>query len=54
VGRCASHFGTVIRDDYFQNHLDEVNQTLGLTSPLAVNPVTLFRQHGNRLRNAGL
>ena len=54
VGRCSSHFGTVIRDDYFQNHLDEVNQTLGLTSPFAVSPVTLFRQQANRLRNAGL
>jgi triacylglycerol lipase len=54
VGRCSSHFGTVIRDDYFQNHLDEVNQVLGLTSPFTVNPVTLFRQQANRLRNAGL
>jgi triacylglycerol lipase len=54
VGRCSSHFGVVIRDDYFQNHLDEVNQVLGLTSPFAVSPVTLFRQQANRLRNAGL
>jgi triacylglycerol lipase len=54
VSRCSSHFGSVIRDDYFQNHLDQVNQVLGLTSPFAVSPVTLFRQHANRLRNAGL
>jgi triacylglycerol lipase len=54
VGRCSSHFGAVIRDDYFQNHLDEVNQVLGLTSPFAVSPVSVFRQQANRLRNAGL
>lgn len=54
VGRCSSHFGLVIRDDYFQNHLDEVNQVLGLTSPFATSPVTVFRQQANRLRNAGL
>ncbi len=53
VGRCSSHFGTVIRDDYFQNHLDEVNQFLGLTSPFTSSPVTLFRQQANRLMNAG-
>ncbi|MFN3585985.1 MAG: lipase family alpha/beta hydrolase, partial [Moraxellaceae bacterium] len=26
VGRCASRLGRVIRDNYFMNHLDEVNQ----------------------------
>lgn len=25
IGRCSSHLGDVIRDNYFQNHLDEVN-----------------------------
>jgi triacylglycerol lipase len=25
VGRCGSHFGKVIRDNYFMNHIDEVN-----------------------------
>jgi triacylglycerol lipase len=25
VGKCSSHLGTVIRDNYFHNHLDEVN-----------------------------
>jgi triacylglycerol lipase len=54
VGRCSSHLGDVIRDDYFQNHLDEVNQTLGLVSIFTSNPKTLFKNHANRLKNAGL
>jgi len=54
VGRCSSHLGTVIKDNYFYNHLDEVNQALGLTSPFEANPVAVFRSHANRLKNAGL
>ncbi|MBA1147696.1 triacylglycerol lipase [Ectothiorhodospiraceae bacterium WFHF3C12] len=54
VGRCSSHLGMVIRDDYKQNHLDEINQFLGLTSPFAQDPVALYRQHANRLKRVGL
>ncbi|MEM9176233.1 MAG: triacylglycerol lipase [Myxococcota bacterium] len=54
VGRCSSHLGDVIRDDYFQNHLDEVNQAFGLVSIFTSNPKTLFKNHANRLKNAGL
>jgi triacylglycerol lipase len=54
VGRCSAHFGKVIRDTYLQNHLDEVNQVLGLVSFLGSNPVSVFRSHANRLKNAGL
>ena len=54
VGRCSSHLGTVIRDNYFFNHLDEVNQVLGLTSIVESSPLTVFRAHANRLKNAGL
>jgi triacylglycerol lipase len=54
VGRCSSHFGQVIRDDYFHNHLDEVNQVLGLVSIFESNPTSVFRAHANRLKNAGL
>ncbi|MBL8511905.1 MAG: triacylglycerol lipase [Betaproteobacteria bacterium] len=54
VGSCSSHLGRVIRDDYAMNHLDEVNQTIGLVNLFETNPVTLFRQHANRLKNAGL
>ena len=54
VGRCSSHLGDVIRDNYFQNHLDEVNLMFGLISPFTSNPKTLFRNHANRLRKKGL
>lgn len=54
VGRCSSHFGQVIRDNYFMNHLDEVNQTLGLRSLFETSPKTVYRQQANRLKNAGL
>jgi triacylglycerol lipase len=54
VDRCSSHLGDVIRDDYFHNHLDEVNQVFGLVSIFESNPTTLFRNHANRLKNAGL
>lgn len=54
VGRCSSHMGKVIRDNYRMNHLDEVNQTLGLTSLFETDPVTIYRQHANRLKNDGL
>jgi triacylglycerol lipase len=54
VGRCSSHFGTVLRDTYRMNHLDEVNQLLGLVSIFESSPTTVFRAHANRLKNAGL
>ena len=54
VGRCSSRFGKVIRDNYFMNHLDEVNQALGLHSLFETDPKAVFKQHANRLRNAGL
>ncbi len=54
VGKCSSHLGTVIRDNYFQNHLDEVNQILGLVSIFESSPPSLFRAHANRLKSAGL
>lgn len=54
VGRCSSHFGRVLRDDYSLNHLDEVNQILGITGLFMTDPVSVFREHANRLKNAGL
>jgi triacylglycerol lipase len=54
VGRCSSHFGKVLRDNYFMNHLDEVNQLFGLHSLFETDPKAVFRQHANRLKNAGL
>lgn len=54
VGRCSSHLGDVIRDNYFHNHIDEINHVLGLVSIFESNPKTVFRNHANRLKNAGL
>jgi triacylglycerol lipase len=54
VPQCGSHFGTVIRDDYPYNHIDETNMVLGLVSPFAPNPITLYRNQANRLKLAGL
>ena len=53
VGQCSSHLGVVIRDNYNMNHLDEVNQLLGLVSIFETSPVTLFRNQANRLKVAG-
>ena len=44
----------MIRDNYFQNHLDEVNQILGLVSIFESSPTSIFKSHANRLKNVGL
>ena len=54
VGQCSAHMGKVIRDDYRMNHLDEVNQTFGLTSLFETDPKAVYRHHANRLKNQGL
>jgi len=54
VASCSSHLGRVIRDDYRMNHLDEINQMVGITHLFETSPVTLFRQHANRLQGMGL
>nr|WP_199064970.1 triacylglycerol lipase [Chromobacterium sp. ASV5] len=54
VSVCSAHLGQVIRDNYRMNHLNEINQSFGLVGWFEVNPVTLYRQHANRLKNAGL
>jgi triacylglycerol lipase len=54
VGRCSSHWGMVLRDDYEWNHLDQVNQSLGLRAPLSPDPRAVYRLHANRLRKLGL
>ncbi len=54
VSKCSAHLGKVIRDDYDWNHLDEVNQVLGLTSLFASDPSSVFRAHANRLKGVGL
>lgn len=54
VGRCSSHWGTVLRDDYGWNHLDEVNQLLGLRGLFSSSPVSVLRAQANRLKTLGL
>lgn len=54
VSSCSSHLGRVIRDDYALNHLDEVNQLVGITNLFETSPLTLFRQQANRLQGLGL
>lgn len=54
VGACSTHLGQVIRDDYKMNHLDEINGLLGIHHLFETDPVTLYRQHANRLKLQGL
>ena len=54
VSRCSAKFGKTVRDDYNWNHLDEVNQVLGLKALFAPDPVDVYRQHASRLKLQGL
>lgn len=54
TGRCSSHFGKVLKDNYTMNHLDITNQVLGLVSLFETNPKTLYQNQANRLKNLGL
>ena len=53
VSACSSRLGRHL-GDYRQNHLDEVNQMLGLRDWFSTDPVALYRQHANRLQQQGL
>ncbi len=54
VGQCSSHWGTVLRDNYSWNHLDEVNQFLGLRGLFSSSPSSVLRAQANRLKTLGL
>ncbi|MDN3640923.1 triacylglycerol lipase [Simiduia curdlanivorans] len=54
VGRCSSHMGKVIRDDYTLNHADEINGMFGLRGLWSSNPVQIYVEHARRLKAAGL
>jgi triacylglycerol lipase len=54
VSTCSAHLGRVISDSYPQNHLDAVNQLLGLVDIFATSPVTLYENQANRLKGLGL
>ncbi|MBX9753123.1 MAG: triacylglycerol lipase [Pseudomonadaceae bacterium] len=54
TGKCSSHFGKVLKDDYFMNHLDATNQIFGAVSLFETNPKTLFQNHASRLKSLNL
>lgn len=57
IQRCSTHWGKVIRDDYFLNHADLINHTLGLgvgSNLFTPNVPEIYRTHANRLKGAGL
>lgn len=54
VSRCSSRWGTVLRDDYPWNHLDEVNQSFGVRGFFTPDPVAFYRSQANRLKLSGL
>lgn len=51
---CSARFGKTIRDNYNWNHLDEVNQLLGIRGLFSQDPVQVYREHANRLKQQGL
>ena len=53
VDNCSTRIGQVIRDNYWMNHLDTINQVLGLSSLLETNPLTVYRVQANRLKQSG-
>lgn len=54
VSSCSSRLGKVINANFAMNHLDEVNQVFGITNLFETSPVTIIRQHANRLQAAGV
>lgn len=54
VSKCSAKWGSVLRDDYAWNHLDEINQTFGIVGHGVQDPVSFYRTHANRLKSLGL
>lgn len=54
VSTCSSHWGTVLKDNYAWNHLDETNQVLGLRGLFTPDPVSFYSSLANRLKLQGL
>lgn len=53
VPTCGMGLGQVLRLDYKANHYDAINQALGITAS-GVNIPSIYYDHANRLKNAGL
>ncbi|MCY7294659.1 triacylglycerol lipase [Alteromonas sp. a30] len=54
VSSCSSRLGRVLNDRYDMNHLDEINQTFGITHLFEVDPKSVYVNHAKRLKNMGL
>ena len=52
VGVCSTYLGSVLGDTYNMNHVDAINHLFGLRG--WTDPVSLYRQHANRLKNKGV
>ena len=52
VDVCSARLGQVIGEEYHMQHADAVNHLFGIRG--WTNPVSLYRQHANRLKNQGL
>lgn len=50
VSSCSSHIGKVLRDDYKMNHMDSVNQLVGLTAAGETKPTAVYRVQVNRIK----
>ena len=53
VPKCGQYLGKPIRHNYKHNHVDAVNHLFALIG-VTTNPKTLYRNHANRLKKAGL
>ncbi|MCG8392062.1 MAG: triacylglycerol lipase [Pseudomonadales bacterium] len=51
--KCGMYLGKPIRHNYNHNHADAIRHLFGLMG-WETDPKTLYRNHANRLRNAGL
>nr|WP_324612879.1 triacylglycerol lipase [Ferrimonas aestuarii] len=54
VSSCSSRLGYVINDGFRMNHLDEVNQALGLHHLWETDPKQVFLEHARRLKSLNL
>ena len=54
VGRCSTHLGKVIRDDYTLNHTDQINGMFGLRGLWSSDPVQVYVDHARRLKKRGM
>ncbi|WP_439861499.1 esterase/lipase family protein [Pseudomonas sp. MBLB4136] len=52
VGVCSTYLGQVLGDSYSMNHVDAINHLFGIRG--WTEPVSLYRQHANRLKNKGV